>query len=215
MRALGLVIVIAGCAPRGPAAKLPEAPPIALAEIAPMLPPEQTSWSVFLGSVQIGRAHLAVDHRTARSEFTTNALASIIEPVRYELVTLLDRRAARENVTTQRTRSYELGDRPSLHTALGVLRAWSLNKPRAGFLWLAHQGEDYRLDVFAPERDEAFGVRALRIDGVVRSRDGSVTTEVALWLAANADRTPLRLVIGSGRSRLSAEISESTGSFDP
>ena len=215
MRALGLVVAMAAGASRGPAAKLPEAPPLALAEISPMVRPEQTSWSVFLGSVPIGRAHLAVDGRTARSEFKTNALASIIEPVRYELITMLDRSAARELLTTTSTKSYELGDRPSLHTALGVVRAWSLKNPRPGFMWLAHQGEDYRLDIFAPERDEAFGVRALRIDGVVRSRDGSVTTEVALWLAANADRTPLRLVIGSGGSRLSAEISESTASFDP
>ena len=210
-----MVVAISACAQRGTVAKLPDAPPIELSAISPMLPAEQTSWSVFLGSVQIGRAHLVVDARTARSEFATNALASIIEPVRYQLVTLLDRRAAREIVTTGATKTYELGERASLHTALGVLRAWSLNDPRPGYLWLAHQGDDFRLDVFAPERDEAFGIRALRIDGVVRSRDGSVTTEVALWLAANADRTPLRLVIGSGRSRLSAEISESTGSFDP
>src|SRR5688500_20173385 len=116
MRALGLVVAIAACASRGPGAKLPDAPPVALTEIAPMLPPEQTSWNVFLGSVQIGRAHLVVDARTARSEFRTNVLASIIEPVRYELVTLLDRSPAgrtrsRELATPARAEYYALGTR--------------------------------------------------------------------------------------------------------
>jgi hypothetical protein len=215
MRAVGVMVVLAACGARGPATKLPEAPPASLDAVTPMMAPEHTTWNVFLGSLQIGRAELVVDRRAARSEFHTNALARVIEPVSYELVSRVDRSTARETVTISgKTARHDLGARHTLHSALGVVRAWSLRAPRAGYLWLAHQGEQLRLDVFPPERDDLAGVRALLIPGVVRSRDGAISLEIELWLAANADRTPLKFAVGSGTSRVTAEVSASTGSFE-
>jgi hypothetical protein len=103
----------------------------------------------------------------------------------------------------------------TLQTALGVVRAWSSAKHApAGYLWVLHQGRLFRLDVFRPARDEALGIRALRIDGVVRALDGGPSLAISLWLAANRDRTPLRFVIQGGDNRISAEVVESTASFD-
>lgn len=222
MRAFVIFGLLAACA-RGPSAKLPDAPPTSLATIAPMLAPEHTTWNVFLGSVQVGRADLVVDDRTARSAFRTGVLASVIEPVRYELVTTLPARAVHETliVSGRNTRhDIRLGNAPdgtplhTLHSALAIVRAWAKRNARPGYVWLIHQGELFRLDVFSPARDEALNVRALRVDGVVRSRDGSLSFDISLWLSTSRDRTPLRFAVGSGTHRLSAEVTGSTGAFD-
>ncbi|MBS1117850.1 MAG: hypothetical protein H6Q90_78 [Deltaproteobacteria bacterium] len=239
MLLLGLVVV--SCAAHGgPAAALPEPPAISLAATPPTLVPgEQTTWRVFWRNLAVGSVELAIDTRQARTVFRTGALASALSPMRFELVTALDHGkvvAATDSLTvdgrTNRTDVRVSGARftPSpgsprrvpggtqlhtLHSALGVVRAWSAaNRAPAGYLWVVHQGRLFRLDVFRPSREQALGVHAVRIDGVVRALDGAPSLEVTLWLAANRDRTPLRFVIQGGGSRVSAEVLESTASLD-
>ncbi len=236
-----LGLVFASCAARGgPGAALPDPPPVSLAGTEPALVPgEQTTWQVFWKTLAIGRVDLVIDAHQARTQFRTGALASALASVRYELTTTLDHGrviAATDTLTVDGKPSHSEvaidrasftvapgGMRPTpgggqlhtLHTALGVLRAWSKQKRApAGYLWVVHQGQLFRVDVFRPTREDVLGIRALRIEGVVRALDGSPALDLTLWLAANRDRTPLRFAISGGGTAVSAEVAESTASFD-
>jgi hypothetical protein len=63
-------------------------------------------------------------------------------------------------------------------------------------------------------RDDVLGVRALRVDGTVRAPHLGEPVTVAVWLAANADRTPVRLSLRAGAHLVAAEVAESTASLD-
>ena len=236
---LTLVAGACGPLPDGPAAPAPE-PPRVLADLEPRLAAgEATAWNVFYQGVQIGRADLVVDGRAARTTFRTSRAARVIAAAHLELATALEAgrvRGVRELLTLGRqteraeaaidgARYTPLGGEPhdvpggtrlhTLHSALGVLRAWSAARaPAPGYLWVWSGGSLYRLDVARPVRDEALGVRALRVDGTVRAPhlDGAITVE--LWLAANPDRTPVRLALRTGSHRLAAEVYESTLSLE-
>lgn len=241
MRGAAVLLVCAACAPFGAGgATLPEPPPRALADTAPRLAPgEQTAWSVFYGGVPIGRVDLVVDDRAARTTFRTSRAARLLAAAHLDLATALERgrvRGVREVLTldgtTERSEAVIDGARytapggaprqvpggtrlHTVHSALGVLRAWSAERaPTPGYLWVWSGGRLYRLDVTRPVRDDVLGVRALRVDGTVRAPhlDGTVT--LAVWLAANADRTPVRLSLRSGPHLIAAEVAESTASLD-
>ena len=239
-RAVVLLCLVAGCA-RKPGTQAPahDAPPTVLALTAPQLTRgEEMGWDVFWQGMQVGHAELVTGARDVRVSFRTGTLASAVASVRYEMTTLIDRGHARSTTellsrggASERVDA-ELGaasftlrgqvprptpDGQPLHTltsALGIVRAWSQATAPQGYLWLIHNGELYRLDVFPPVRDEALGKKALRVDAVVRAIDRSVTLDVTIWLARNADRTPLRFVVQEGDDRVSAELVESTTSFD-
>ncbi len=241
MRGILALVVCAACGvPRGGGAPLQEPPPRALADVAPRLAAgEQTIWNVFYQGVPSGRADLIVDARVARTTFRTSRAARLLAAARLELSTALDRgrvRGVREVLTlggdTERAEAAVDGARytpagggprrvpggtrlHTLHSALGVVRAWSADRaPVPGYLWLWSGGLLYRLDVTRPVRDDVLGVKALRVDGTVRAPhlDGAIT--VAVWLAANPDRTPVRLSLRSGSHLVAAELSESTAPLD-
>lgn len=224
---------------RGPATTLPEPPPASLADITPALPPgEQTSWQVFFQNIAIGKAELVIGARDARTTFRTGRLASALASVRYEQVTgFADGRVASihedlevDGAHTGGTYRVDgasftdgLGGRRlvpgasrvhTLQTALGVLRAWSKTDGHPGYLWLLHQGQLFRLDVFKPADDEALSIRALRIDGVARGLESSPPVELSLWLARNRDRTPIKLVLKTNGQSVSAEVLTSSASFE-
>jgi hypothetical protein len=240
----GIVALVAcvACAACGPPrvgpAPLPE-PPRPLADVAPRLDGEQAAWNVFYQGVPIGRAELVVDGHAARTTFRTSRAARVLAAARLELATALERgrvRGVREVLTlgdeTERAEaivdgaSYTpAGGAPrrvpggtrlhTLHSALGVVRAWSAERaPAPGYLWLWSGGRLYRLDVARPVREDVLGVAALRVDGTVRAPHLPGAITVAVWLAANADRTPVRLSLRSGSHLLAAELSESTASLD-
>lgn len=229
---------VPGAAPE--ALPSPADPP--LADIAPQLPAgEETVWNVFYQGVHVGRVDQIVGAESVRSQFDTGRLASLFGSGHLELATSLEGghvRAVREVLTQGRavTRTeaaidgawYTPLDAPegealpvpgatrlhTVHSALGAVRAWSARPgPLPGYLWLWSGGQLYRLDVARPERDEALGLRALRVDGTVRAPHLPDPIELSLWLAANADRTPVRLSLSSGPHRVAAEVAESTASL--
>jgi len=241
MRGIIVLVVCAACGPSHPGAStLPEPPPGTLAEIAPRLAAgEQTAWNVFYQGVPIGRADLIIDERAAHTTFRTSRAARALTSARFELATALEGgrvRGVREALTlggaTERAEaeidgaSYTPPDgeeRPvpggtrlhTLHSALGVVRAWSAERaPAPGYLWLWSGGELYRLDVARPARDDVLGVKALRVDGTVRAPHLPGAIAVEIWLAANADRTPIRFTLRSGSHLLAAEVYESTASLE-
>ncbi|HEU0032231.1 MAG TPA: hypothetical protein VFQ53_16465 [Kofleriaceae bacterium] len=238
MRAL-LLLGLAACGARAAASTpIPDPPAIALGSLPPKWDAgEQTTWQVFYRNVAVGRVGLVVDGDTARTSFRTGLLASVLQPMSYDLVTRVDHghpRSMSETLVVDGARNatdatiegakLTIGERTqlvpggtdlhTLHSALGVVRAWATRGAQPGYLWLLHQGGLYRLDVFAPARDEALGLRALRVDGIVRALSGEPPIAVHLWLAANRDRTPLRFEIDAGSTRVLAEVVESTAAFD-
>ena len=243
MRGL-LALLVALCAacgpPRATPATLPP-PPQPLAEVAPRLTAgEQTTWNVFYQGMPIGRTDLVFDGRVARTGFRTPSRAArVLTNTRFELLTAFDgghvrgmREALTLGGTTERNEaevdgaSYTPPDGEALrvpggtrlhtlHSALGVVRAWSADRAaQPGYLWVWSSGQLYRLDVARPTRDDVLGLRALRVDGIVRAphRDGEIS--ISVWLAANADRTPIRFTLRTGPHNLAAEVYESTASLD-
>jgi hypothetical protein len=238
-RRLVILTCLAACGPY--TAKPPSEPPVSvsLAATPPQfVPGERMTWHVFWRAVEIGEVDYEVGARAAHSRFQTNLLASAFGSAGYELATAFDVtgvRTATEVLTrkgeTHRMMtsfdgaSYRIADGEpriapgggrlhTLHTALDVVRTWSKSKPRKpGYLWFTYQGKLSRLDVVTPVGDEALGLRALRVDGVVRALDRSTSADVSIWLAANSERAPLKLEIKSGGEQITAELVASTASF--
>lgn len=228
--ALGLV----GCGPAipGTVAPLEAAPKTELAAIAPLLPVgEQLSWTVTWMEVAVGQVDLNVSAAGAHSTFQTGTLARALLDLRYELATTIDRggpRAVTESIVRRGSSqhiaatiagtSYRIGTEPpklapgdqrihTLHTALGIVRAWSLHEVTdSAYLWLLHRGALYRLDVFPPHGDAVGDRAALRVDGTVRALDRSRELDVSIWLAPSADRTPLQIVVRAGDDVVSAQL---------
>jgi hypothetical protein len=240
MRGILALAVCAACGPPPPRPVAPPPPPRALADTAPRLPAgEQTVWTVFYGGVTIGRADLIVDERVAHTTFRTSRAARVFAAAHLELATALEggrARGVREFLTldgkVERAEAAIDGERytpaggaplrvpggtrlHTAHSALGVLRAWSTERaPAPGYLWLWSGGQLYRLDVARPVREAALGVGALRVDGTVRAPHLEAPVTVAVWLAANADRTLIRLRLQSGPHLVAAEVAESTASLE-
>jgi len=240
MRSAFLLVCFAACGPRlATLAPDVDAPPAVLAQIAPQLTRgEEMAWDVYWQGMQVGHAELLTGADGVRATFRTGMLASAITTVRYDMTTAIEHDRARSTieVLTRGSRtervdaelgaaSFTLRGRPPkptpdgqpLHTltsALAVVRTWSQTPSPQGYLWLLHGGELYRLDVFPPINDEALGRKALRIDAVVRAIDRSSSIDVSIWLARNADRTPLRFTVEQDGDRASAELVEATATLD-
>ncbi len=238
-RVVTLMVLVACGRPLGfPQKPLPElvsavmpSTPIAVAALA--LPPgESLIWEVHWKGLTIGRAELAVSEREARSRFKTDALASAIVSIDYELETVLDRATARANSAAERLairgettqvaetfdgasyaiddRSFELpGGNPgqTLHSALGAVRAWAQPDARPGFLFIVHAGQLVRLDVARPVAEELQGGRTLRVEGRVQPQDGKHDPfTVTVWLTDDQKRTPIRIEITRAGERITAEL---------
>jgi hypothetical protein len=179
---------------------------------------------------------MAVSDREVRSRFKTDALASAVASIDYELDTVLDRDAARavsaterlaiHGETTQRIvmfdgASYAIDGRPfeipggnpgqSLHSALGVLRAWAQPDAAPGFLFVVHAGRLVRLEVARPVVEELAGTRTLRVDGRVHPADDDhAAFPVTVWLTDDPKRTPIRIEIANAGDRVTAELIATT-----
>lgn len=234
MRALLLFVVVAGCEPGLPQRPLPElvrqAPLTAISVPAlGFVSGEQLAWNVSAKGFTIGRAELVVGDHEIHSRFETGRLASAFARVRHELATVVDQdrpRAATELLevdgeTTRNTLEFHgprflAGDKVgavpggnlghTLHTALGVIRAWASPEARAGFLFVVHDGAVYRLDLAQPLVEDLRGAKSLRVD--CRIRGGEVSASISIWMRASDDHTPVRLEIAADGVRLTAELLE-------
>lgn len=246
MRCFVAVLFLVACGqpvpfPRKP---LPElvavAPPtLALAVTSLQLDPgESLLWSVHWKGLTVGRAELAVTEQAVRSRFKTDALASTVVSIEYELDTVLDRTAARaasaveklvingettEVAETFDGAGYAVDGRSvalpggtsghTLHSALGALRAWAAPDARPGFLTVVHAGQPYRLDASQPVAEELQGTETLRVACRVLPADKQLTPfAVTLWLTADPKRTPVRIEITSAETKITAELVDTAAS---
>lgn len=205
--------------------------PIPLAAL--VLPPgESLIWSVHWKGLTVGRAEMTVSDGNVRSRFTTDALVSTVVTIRYELETVLDRTAARPIRATEQLvingetkqvaatfdgASYAIDGRSfavpggnlgqTLHTALGALRAWAAPDARPGFLFIVHGGQLYRVDISRPVAEELQGTKTLRVECRVHPDDDKLASfAVTAWLAADPQRTPIRLEVTNAEAHITAEL---------
>jgi hypothetical protein len=189
---------------------------------------ESMVWNVHTQGLTIGRIEFDVSADRVHSRFTTTALAAMFGHVRHELVTDLDRRAARPvhstdelDVDSDHTRidaafaggRIAFGEHVvlvppgnvghTLHSAIGVLRAWARPDAPPGYLYVLHAGELYKLEFGEPMREDLQGTKTLRVECHVR---GDMPVAISIWLAATSDHLPLRIEVRSGDIRLTAEL---------
>ena len=230
-----VALYLAGCEPPLAHQALPELAAAARAP-APLaarlrLPPgESLIWTVSLHGLTIGRVELVTGPDEVHSRFRTGGLASSVASVRHDLVTGLDRAAARASTeretlvvdgeTTDVSATFDAagysvagrahavpGGVHTLHTALGVVRAWAELDAGPGYLFVVHAGKLFRLDLAQPSPAELQGTRALRVEGHIRpvAHDGDAFA-IALWLSADPTRRPLRIEIRTDAAQLTAEL---------
>jgi uncharacterized protein DUF3108 len=229
------VLALVACEPPLHVQPLPElvAPRVARPMVVPALgfvAGESLIWNVHMQGLTIGRVELDVTDAHVHSRFTTTALANALAHVRHELVTDLDRRAARPvhsldelDVDGDHTRvdAAFAGTRVAfgehvvlvpagnvghtLHSALGVLRAWARPDAPPGYLYVLHAGELYKLEFAEPMREELQGQKTLRVECRVKVPDVAPIA-ISIWLAATSDHLPLRIEVHGGDIRLTAEL---------
>lgn len=207
-----------------------EAPaaPIAVRELL-LVPQERMIWDVHWKGLTVGRVELAVDGDEVHSRFRTGSVVSTVTSVQHELATVLDRVGARPasqrealtvdgearaidavfdgagyRIEGQPPHTVKHGSVHTLHSAIGVLRAWARPGAKPGFLFVLFAGELLRLEVAEPVAEQLGDRATLRIDG--RAVGGATPAIVTIWLRAGEDRTPLRIELASDDSRVTAEL---------
>lgn len=201
--------------------------PLAASELR-LIGGERMIWDVQAKGFSIARAELVVGDDEATSRVETGVLASAVTSLRHELVTTLDRehlrthRAHETLVLEGKTtvidavfdeRSYLISGQAlssipnvqTLHSALGLLRAWVAPDARAGVLPVLVAGQLYRLEVAQPTLTELSGTSMYRID----CRIGSLGA-VTLWLTTTEDHAPTRIEMSTADGKLTAELIERT-----
>ena len=196
-----------------------------------LLPPsESLIWEVRAGGMTIGRAELDIGDADTHSRFSTSSLASMFTSIHHELVTTLDRAAARPNAATETvveggetTRSevafdgngYTLDGAArvalpdgnaahTIHSALGWMRAWAAPTAAPSYLYVLEDRQLFRIDLERPIQEDLRGVDTLRIDGRIHTADATIA--ITIWLTADGDRRPVRIAIVAARLHLTAEL---------
>jgi hypothetical protein len=192
-----------------------------------LIPGERMIWDVQAKGFSIARAELIVSDATATSRVETGVLASAVTSLRDELVTSLDREHARPRssyetlvVEGKRTQvavgfgadgytlagtSYLIPRAQTIHTALGLLRAWVSADAHAGVLPILVAGHMYQLEVAQPTMTTLAGKSMYRVD----CRVGALGS-VALWFATTEDRAPARIEVSTEDGKVTAEMIERT-----
>jgi hypothetical protein len=236
MRLLPFVLALAGCAgSHFKAPELPELVSTA-AKPAPALPlllapGERMIWDVTAHSMSIGRVELVVGALDVRSSFSTTGLATMFATAHHELATQLDRAAGAPTAMSETlvfdgetdhteaqlgVGAYQIGaarhevpqgaPAHTMHSALGWVRSWAKPGAPNSFLFVLHLDRLYRLDVATPIAEDLNGVKTLRVDCEVRAPDRSDPVPFSVWLTADAQRLPLKLVFDTKSGHITAEM---------
>ncbi len=198
-----------------------------------LLPPnESLIWDVRAAGMTIGRAELDVGETDVHSKFSTSKLASMFATIHHELVTTVDREAARPATATETvvesgetTRSemafdgngysIDRDDRVvipdgnaahTIHSALGWLRAWADPKAEPSALYVLEDRHLFRFTLDRPVTELLREIETLRIDGHIRANEASEPIGITVWLTADAERKPLRIAITAGKLHIVAEL---------
>ncbi|HUS27158.1 MAG TPA: hypothetical protein VMZ53_01580 [Kofleriaceae bacterium] len=215
MRAVWLfAIVIAGCTsesqlvlkPLPPLA--PPVPPLIELVDGPLgfSPGEHLIWEVQARGMAIGRLELDVADDAITSKFATNRVVSAFAKVDHELITLLDQgapvssseRLDFDGELRQTTVNLSHSKLHSLHTALGLIRAWAHDGAHPGFASVAFMDQRFKLQLEQPATDGDL----LRVDAHITGDDTSIG--ITMWL--DAEHRPVRIEIRANDERVTAEL---------
>lgn len=176
---------------------------------------EHFTYQVRLHGIAIGKLELEVSDAQVMSRFKTDELASAFANVQDELVTTLDRANRRAGASTESlvinseaqtfNADATMNGNPgqTVHTALGLVRAWAKLDAAPGFIALVEAGKIWRIDLTRPTAEDLQGAHAIRVDGKIRA-DKPIA--LAMWFAASDDRTPLRFELTSPDFRVVADL---------
>jgi len=188
---------------------------------------ERLRWEVHHKGFTIGRAELVVGGGRITSRFKTSQLASMFARAEHELMTSLAHAGTYPDYASERAEvdgvkeSYEIsfdgsvymiggkgrripdGVGHTMHSALGVLRAWAIPNAKPGFLNVLHAGDLYRLDVDTPMREDWRGTKTLKIEGRILGAEKPIL--VTIWLTDNERHIPIRIVLTHDDKQIDAE----------
>jgi hypothetical protein len=216
MRALPLLafLVFGGCVSDGglvmkPLPPLaPPIPPLIELEDGPLgfTPGEHLIWEIQARGIAIGRVELDVEEDAITSRFATNKLVSAFAKVDHELVTSLDQgtpisaseRLDFEGELRQSAVSLAHTKLHSLHTALGLVRAWAQVGAHPGFTNVTFMDKRYKLQLEQPFTEGDL----LRVDAHITGNDESIG--ITMWL--DAEHRPVRIEIRADDERVNAEL---------
>jgi hypothetical protein len=235
MRTVLILVCLAGCGePKYVAKPLPDLianPRRSAIQVPRLVLPdnERLRWEVHHKGFTIGRAELVVSGSRVVSRFKTSQLASMFAKAQHELTTTLAHAGTYPDYASELAEvdgakeSYEIsfdgsvfviagkgrrtdGVAHTLHSALGVLRAWASPTARPGFLNVVHAGELFRLDLDTPSKEDWRGARTLKLEARILGAEKPIL--VTIWLADNDRRTPIRIAISHDGKQLDAEAIE-------
>jgi hypothetical protein len=152
-----------------------------------VIPGEHLIWEVAADGVTIGRAELIVRPAEIESRFQTDGIAVMFADVHEHLIT-------------------PIADAPgiyTIHSALAWLRAWHPTGSSAARLAISYDGDRYAVTCEPPIPDELRDVRVVRIACSVET---SEPVMLALQLADDGDRIPMRVVAKIGTTNVEANL---------
>lgn len=233
MRKILVVVLLAACGePQLAATPLPtlianpRRTPIAVSHLV-MPDGERLRWEVHHKGFSIGRAEMVVGGARITSRFRTSQLASMFAKAEHELTTSIAHAGtypdyASESANVDGTpekyevmfdRSvYVIDGKPrrvpdgvphTMHSALGVLRAWASTTAKPGFLNVLHAGQLFKLDVDTPLREDWRGTATLKIEGRILGMEKPIL--VTIWLTDDERRIPIRFVISTDGKQIDAD----------
>jgi Protein of unknown function (DUF3108) len=189
---------------------------------------ERLRWEVHHKGFTIGSAEMVVSGSRISSRFKTSQLASMFAKASHELTTSVAHAGTYPDYASERAEvngekeAYEIsfdgsvymiggkgrriadGVGHTMHTALGVLRAWASPKAKPGYINVLHAGELFHFDVDTPTAEDWRGTKTLKIEGRILGAENKPIL-VTIWLTDDKKHIPSRIAISADGKQLDAE----------
>lgn len=218
MRFLAL-LALASCG-SGASFKPAPLPPLVAAKapekaVAPhellLVPGEHMIYEVHLHGITVGRVELQVGDTEVTSHFQTDSLAAALATVSHDLSTVIDRGNARavlgseQLVIGSETKHFDLDGKngQTLHSAIGLMRAWVATDAAPGFLNVQELGHTYRVTFKRPLVEEIDGTKLFRVDAAINTK---VATTLQIWFATTPDHKPMKFEIANDDFHIVANL---------
>lgn len=167
---------------------------------------EQFTYMVRLRGFTLGSATLAVAEAAITSHFATSMLAQAFAKVEHDLTTTItgarpvsgQERLSFDGKARQFTTDYTGTDAHSIHSAIGVVRAWAQLGASAGFLNVVVGDQMVRVELAEPTGGKDW----LRVDGKLVGMD--VPATFTCWL--DATRVITRIEIRADGEQVTADL---------
>ncbi|MEO9182952.1 MAG: hypothetical protein ABI467_05660 [Kofleriaceae bacterium] len=203
-----LILCLASCG-TGASFKPAALPPLVAATpvdhpIAPhellLVPGEHLIYEVHVHGITVGRLEMSIGETEVESHFQTDNIAAALATVHHDLTTVLDRGNARATIGSEQlvvgddAKHFDLDGKngQTVHTALGLLRAWVATDATPGFLTVQELGHTYRMTVKRPLVEDLDGAKTFHVETSVNTK---TPTTIQIWFATSPDRKPLQFEI--------------------